>query len=133
MSNCFAGPADMCLPCPALVHCQVTELSLSGNQPKKDAVGRRLRFKAGGVLGQGGKAGAAAASASPTWAESRAEAAVDSGGDSSLDTAADVAHAEVARLRAGADVVDCRSGCRSGPLLVKLGPMEVRTFELIYG
>lgn len=32
-----------------------------------------------------------------------------------------------------AEVIDCRAGCKNEELLVMLQPMEIRTFELVYG
>ena len=35
--------------------------------------------------------------------------------------------------QAAAEVIDCRAGCKSKELLLTLQPMEIRTFELMYG
>lgn len=117
---------------------QIQELSLSGNQLRADMQRRRLRFPAGDSLDQTGRV-----------ASGMGEAGQG------------VADADVATLRASAEVIDCQSklavcaraqlvrrmkqlvhtlalhiepagGCRNGELLVTMQPMEVRTFELLY-
>ena len=104
---------------------QVSELSLSGNQLKQDAL-QRLRFKPGKKLGGGsaGEQGAPLGGSAPGLGSARGDAGV--GVETGEDAAA------LAALRAGAEVIDCRAGCRNEPKLVTLNPMEVRTFEFVW-
>lgn len=95
-----------------LEYSAIEELSLSGNQRRSDMLRRRLRFKAGDSL------------TNSTWLEgSMGGGAKGRGAGSSASSAASAA---------GVEIIDCRSGCRNGELLVTLKPMEVRTFNLLY-
>ncbi|KAL4437798.1 hypothetical protein ABPG77_005710 [Micractinium sp. CCAP 211/92] len=85
---------------------EVRELSLSANQLRSQMQQDRLRFEAGNSLGISTGLG--------------------------LRTAASRNGTELARLRAGAHLIDCREDCVSGQLLITLQPMEIRTFELLY-
>lgn len=106
-----------------LLHYQaIRELSLSGNQLRSDMQRRRLRFDAGDSLSNG-----------TVWMSNGAgEGGSGAGALPGVATAGAAGEEEDARLRAGAQVIDCSSGCSNGELLVTLQPMEVRTFELIY-
>lgn len=131
------SPSQLHCPSLLLLPCQVSELSLSGNQLKSDAL-QRLRFKAGKELkpekegeDTGSEEGGAAAEQGRTVGSHEGES-VDASSPSAAKAAATKAR-ELAALRARAQVVDCRGGCRSNAQLVTLHPMEVRTFEFIWG
>lgn len=118
-------------------------MSLSGNQLRRDAL-QRLRFKAGDKLlpqharhgwqlsqlqreGQDGSAMAHMPATPEVVAQHRGL----------LDGLVSRLEADL-QIPAGAPrgeggPVDCRQGCANGELLVTIHPMEVRTFEFIYG
>ena len=112
-------PSAAAAAAPAL---QVRELSLTANQLRSEAAASRLRFKPGPELGAG-KAKQAGLEESMPVTVGGGESA---GGQGGLRAAGE-------GWAAGAGTVNCESGCGNGELLVRLSPMEIRTFELVYG
>ncbi|KAI7839210.1 hypothetical protein COHA_007023 [Chlorella ohadii] len=100
------------------MHSRIEELSLSGNQHRSNMLRRRLRFKAGDSL------------TNSTWLEGGAAAGAAGGSGDSSSGSGGATAAGTAEL-AGAEIIDCRSGCRNGELLVTLKPMEALLTDVV--
>ena len=90
-------------PPTSCVRLQISELSLSGNQMRADMQRRRLRFQAGDSL------------SNSTWTDGSGGGG-GGGGGAAVDGRSSSDEGELARLRAGAEIIDCRSewaGCCS--------------------